>query len=90
MAVIKILGIFDLIAAMLLIAQISFDINSRIILSLAIYLWMKWFLFKEDPASVIDLLIGIYCIFSYILGPVAILSLPCAIFLGQKGIFSLI
>jgi len=86
---IKILGILDILAALWLIL-LNHGIGSlRIGFILGLYLILKGYVFKDDWASYIDIVAGIYLIFS-LFTTHWFLSYGFAIYLGQKAFFSLI
>lgn len=90
MSIIKLFGSLDILTALTLLISQFTDIHSRLIFTAALYLYLKGLLFLDDPASILDIIIGTYCIFIIFVGPVMLLTLPCTIFLLQKGIYSLI
>jgi uncharacterized membrane protein len=88
---VKILGIADIIATFLLFSKcLHFeDISHLFLITFAIYLLLKGFVFLTDIGSIIDILGGILLILSLFI------KLPCPIFwvvggfLGLKGFLSL-
>ena len=90
---IKLLGIIDIISAVLLFLLVFISIGQKIILIFAFYLIIKSLIFlisSKDIASIFDLAGGILLILSlFIILPKALL-IVVAILIFQKGILSLI
>lgn len=85
---IKLLGIIDLIIALIFIL-VQWDIGIKYAAIAAIYLIVKGIIFIFDIASVIDLITGVYLIL-VILGIHSAFSVIFIIWLAQKGFFSLL
>jgi hypothetical protein len=87
---IKLLGMGDIIAAILLF-MIAFNINpiERVIIFFAAYLIIKGVIFFTSIASGIDLISGILILSSLYLKVPSIILMIIATLLLQKGIFSL-
>ena len=84
----KILGILDILSAIWLIL-LHYDHGSiRIGLALGIYLIMKGYVFKGNWVSYLDILSGIYLIFS-LFTTHWFLSYVFAFYLAQKAVSSL-
>jgi len=91
---IKILGILDIISAILLVLVIfHISLNQKLVLFFAFYLIIKALVFllsSHDLASIIDLAGGTLLILSlFFILPITLL-LIVAVLLLQKGIFSLL
>ena len=88
--ILKILGLSDILAAILLIVH-GLDINLvSISWIFVIYLFLRSIIFIKSPASLIDVLIGIMFIF-IINGHInTILLILSILWLLQKGLFSLV
>ena len=84
----KTLGVFDILAGIMIILTIG-DIPFRLILGHSLYLILKGYIFKEDLLSLIDAGIGIYGIFALFI-PIPFLSIIAGIYLAGKGLYSLI
>ena len=90
---IKILGVADMIAALLFFfLGLKIAIPKAILLGFALYLIIKGILFIMDFASIIDIAIGVILLLFYfaIIPSAGVISFICAIFLAQKAFFSLI
>ncbi len=83
----KLLGIFDILAGIILILTIG-DIPFRLLLGHSIYLILKGYIFKGDLLSLIDAGIGVYGIFA-LLFPISFISILAGIYLVGKGTYSL-
>ena len=86
--IVQLFGLLDIIAA-LSVVLLKFDIFIWLSLVLGIYLIIKSLIFIKSLASWIDLICGIVIIISYI-GFFSILSWIVALWLAQKGLFSLV
>ena len=87
-AILKLMGVLDLVAVIVLVL-LHYHIGTwRITLLFAIYLLIKAFMFRGNIQSYIDGGIGIYMIF-LIFGLHSILTFVAAIYLLQKAVFSL-
>jgi hypothetical protein len=89
MIVIKFLGLMDLLTGLFIILGNYHAVSARILLLFLIYLIIKGVLFRGDIASFIDLGIAVYMII-LIFFPITIISFLAAIYLFQKGVFSLL
>ena len=89
MALVKIMGLLDLLTVFALIAYHLEIVSGRLLISFMLYLLFKGFLFREDPASNIDFIIAIYLLFALVFSPFLFLTVICSIYLFQKAIFSL-
>ena len=83
----KILGILDIIAALMFIFA-KLGIFKLMVVILALYLIVKALAFISDIASFIDLTSGVYLLL-ILLGVSPILSLLFFLWLLQKGLISL-
>ena len=83
----KLLGIFDILAGIMIILTLG-DIPFRLILGHSLYLMLKGYIFKGDLLSLIDAGIGIYGIFALLL-PIPFLSVIAGLYLVGKGTYSL-
>lgn len=86
----KILGLGDIFGAVLLVATAySLDIPRGLIITVAVYLFLKALAFLFDIGSVFDIIAGILLILSLsIVLPQMVLFIS-AVLVGTKGIFSL-
>lgn len=85
--IVKLLGIFDLIAAIIfLLAQ--WDILTKLGIVVAIYLIIKSLIFIKDFTSWIDLAAGIYLLL-VVFNIHSAFSVIFIFWLGQKAFFSL-
>jgi hypothetical protein len=87
MVFVKMLGFFDVIAAVMIILGQFHVIGWRILGICAAYLIIKGIIFLKDFASKIDILVGIYCLM-LIVKPIAIITVLASIYLAIKGFFS--
>lgn len=87
--VVFILGILDLFIALIILGAKSFP--EKVILFAAFYIILKGLVFamSSDIASYVDIAAGIYMVFIAAGFSVSFLSIIFAIFLAQKGLFSL-
>lgn len=85
---IKLLGVIDLLAAIVFIL-VQWDIGVKIGVIAAVYLIVKSLIFISDFTSWIDLIAGIYLVL-VLLGINSTFSFIFALWLLQKGIFSLL
>jgi uncharacterized membrane protein HdeD (DUF308 family) len=86
--ILKILGAVDLFAAAwLLLLHYGMD-GYRVGLMIGLWLVLKGFIFKGSWTSYIDMLAGIYMLFS-LFSTHWFLTYVFAIYLGQKAFFSL-
>ncbi|PIN77162.1 hypothetical protein COV15_02880 [Candidatus Woesearchaeota archaeon CG10_big_fil_rev_8_21_14_0_10_34_12] len=89
---IKILGILDILAAILFTISFFLKIPTLIMLIIVFYLVIKgvFFLMFLDLASILDLIAGILIFLSLNTQLSIILNVLIIIFLVQKGVFSLL
>ncbi|MBU3913370.1 MAG: hypothetical protein KKE50_04715 [Nanoarchaeota archaeon] len=90
--IVKILGIFDMLAALLFwVFGIFGIIPSNLILILAVYLLVKGLIFviSADVASVIDILVSLIMFLSLSFHIPQIIVITATLILIQKGAFSL-
>ena len=89
-AVLRVLGVLDLVGALLLLAHPI--VPKAVLLYFAMYLMFKggYFAFRYNIASIIDTAFGVYMIAVAYGFSVNILSLIGLIYLGQKGLVSLL
>ncbi|MBM3247583.1 hypothetical protein FJZ17_03550 [Candidatus Pacearchaeota archaeon] len=90
---IQILGILDIISAIVLVLRYFFEsLPDKIVWIFAIYLIVKGalFLLGRDFASIIDIFCGIILVFAVFIPISYGFMIFTAVFLIQKGIFSLI
>lgn len=87
--IIKLFGIFDLIAALIILMHTQVPVKA--ILVCAFYLLIKGalFIFMEDFASVVDVIVGIYALFLAYNLSIGLLTIVASLFLAQKGLLSL-
>lgn len=87
---VKILGIFDLIAALVVLAHTQFP--KMTLISIGAYLIIKGLLFalSNDIASYIDVAVGSYIVLLAFNLPIFLLTIASSIYLAQKGLLSLI
>jgi len=91
MIFVKFLGTMDFLSAIALIFSALRICPLRIALGFALYLFFKGIVFKDDPASLIDMGIGVLLIIVYFIGPWGIfgaLTFGGVLYLLQKTIFS--
>lgn len=88
--VLRILGILDLICALLMLANPI--IPRAVLMYFSMYLIFKggYFAFKYNVASILDTLAGIYMIAVAYGFSSGVLTLIAVIYLGQKGLISLL
>ncbi|MBW3002977.1 hypothetical protein KY328_05615 [Candidatus Woesearchaeota archaeon] len=88
MVAVKLMGLMDIIAVIVMVL-LHFSIGSwRITLAFALYLIFKGFAFRGNIHSMIDTAIGIYMIF-LLFGLHSILTFVPVIYLLQKALFSI-
>ena len=86
--VVKLLGIGDLLCA-IVVVLLHYDlIGWRIGFLFVCYLLIKGWLFREDLNSILDILCGLY-MFVMLFGLTTIVSWVVALYLFQKAVFSL-
>jgi hypothetical protein len=87
MVVVKILGFFDIVAAIIIVLA-GFHISHwKVLVFCAAYLGIKGLMFFKDIASKIDLVIGAYCLLA-IVYPVLFISIIAGAYLGVKAFMS--
>ena len=87
---VKFLGILDILAAGLLVgAAYQLAIPAGLVISFAVYLFLKALLFLLDIGSLFDIIAGILLILSLSLALPQILLFIFAALVGFKGILSL-
>ena len=62
----KVLGILDIIAALLLLAALSPDTPKGLVIVVASLICLKGFIFIFDPVSIFDVGVGILLFFEFI------------------------
>jgi len=87
--IIKLMGIIDLITALVLILIPFNIINWQGMIIGTLYLLLKSYLFKGDIASIIDGISGVYLFLTF-LGVTTIFTPIFGAYLIQKSIFSLL
>lgn len=88
MVFVKLLGILDIIAAIVMIL-LHYSVGTwRLTLLFAVYLLLKAFAFRGNVHSILDGAIGIYMIL-LLFGFHSFLTFVAAIYIFQKAIFSL-
>jgi hypothetical protein len=86
--VVRLLGIGDLLSA-IVVVLLHYDlIGWRVGLVFVAYLLIKGWLFREDLNSILDIFCGLY-MFVMLFGLTTIISWVVAIYLFQKAVFSL-
>jgi hypothetical protein len=85
---VKMLGVADLLSAVIVILLHYDFLGWRWALAVAAYLLIKGWLFRESIVSIIDLLCGIY-VFVMMFGLTTVVSWVVAVYLFQKACFSL-
>ena len=88
MFLIRFLAFFDVVAGVLLLLGPE-SVPLRLLLGHGLYLITKGYVFKGDFLSMMDLVIGFYCILALFL-PLGVLSVLAGAFLFGKGGFSFI
>jgi len=85
--VVKLLGIFDLLAALSIIL-LRFGVAKTMAIALAIYLIIKGAIYIKSVPSMVDIAAGIIMVLAFY-GWFSILTWVAAIWLTQKGVISL-
>ncbi|MFH1332156.1 MAG: hypothetical protein ABIH63_02625 [archaeon] len=85
--VVKLLGIFDLLAALSIIL-LRFGVAKTMAIALAIYLIVKGAIYIKSVPSMVDIAAGIIMVLAFY-GWFSILTWVAAIWLTQKGVISL-
>lgn len=86
---VKIMGLLDVASAVVMILYQYGSVNFRLLASFIAYLLIKFFMFRGDFASFLDLCIAIYMILMTFVG-VPILTWIAAIYLIQKALVGFI
>jgi len=86
--VVKLLGAMDVFSAVVVILVHYHLIGWRIGFLFVAYLLIKGWLFREDLNSVMDILCGLYLLVT-LFGFTTVIGWIVAIYLFQKGVFSL-
>lgn len=87
--IVKLFGIADLMTVIVILLLHFAWVPWNIGIAAAFYLCIKWYMFRGDIASVIDLFVGVYIIL-IMLGLKTFLTYIFAIYLFQKAVLSLI
>jgi hypothetical protein len=87
--IVKIMSLFDIATAIIMVLYQYGSVNFRLLVSFIAYLLIKFFMFRGDFASFLDLCIAIYMILMTFVG-VPIITWIAAIYLIQKAIVGLI
>ncbi len=86
--VVKLLGIGDLLAAVVVVMMHYDLVGWRIGLLFAAYLLIKGFMFKGDFSSILDMVCGAYIIIM-MFGLTTIVDWIVVLYLFQKSVFSI-
>ncbi|MBW2964549.1 hypothetical protein KY363_03745 [Candidatus Woesearchaeota archaeon] len=86
--VVKLLGVADLLAAVVVVLLHYQVIGWRIGIIFVAYLILKGWLFRVDINSIMDILCGLY-MFVMLFGFTTIITWVVVIYLFQKAVFSL-
>lgn len=89
MILVFILGLFDVIAGILILLEYFNLIGFNLLVFPIVYLIIKYFLFPESLISYFELLIAIYLLF-VLLGLKMFIAIIAGVFLIEKGIQSII
>lgn len=89
MILVKIMGIMDILSGLTIILFTYDLIGLKALLAFLVYLIVKGIAFRGDLASIGDFGISIYMIFMIFL-PLPLISFIVALYLFQKGIFSIL
>ncbi|MBT3405686.1 hypothetical protein HN419_00805 [Candidatus Woesearchaeota archaeon] len=89
MAILKAMGLFDLLAAALILMAHYGIFTWRPLFAAAAWLFLKAYIYKGDFASIIDFFCGIYIIM-LMFGLHSILTFIFAVYLIQKALVSMI
>ncbi|MCD6500915.1 hypothetical protein J7K42_02825 [bacterium] len=85
----KVLGILDIIAALLLLAALSPDTPKGLVIVVASLICLKGFIFIFDPVSIFDVGVGILLFLSlFIILPFLLLFIVAGVLI-VKGVLSL-
>ncbi len=87
---VKILGVFDLLAAALLVgAAYQVTLPYGLVIALAVYLFLKALMFLMDIGSLFDIMVGILLILSLSMSFPPLVFFIFAGLIGLKGFLSL-
>lgn len=89
MVLVKLLGLLDILAGAMVIAEGRFDLPTRVVLAGAGYLVIKGILFWRSITSWVDAAIGLLLLVLTII-TLPLISMIAGIYLIIKGIISLI
>lgn len=89
MFVVWLFGLLDLFGAVLLILQLFDNAPLRLVVGIALYLGVKAYLYRGDLFSIIDAFVGAYILLG-LLFPNIVLHILASMWLGVKGLYSLI
>ena len=89
MVLLKFMGLLDLAAAGVMLLMQFDSVPWRIGFIFAIYLIFKAVMFFHDFASILDLVVGVYTLIMLV-GFTSFFTYIFAIYLVQKGLFSLV
>ncbi len=85
----KLLGLFDLLAAAFLFLAASHVVPDRLVLVVAAALVLKGFMFRGGPVSALDVIIGLYLALTLVTGW-GLLSVLFGAYLALKGLYSFV
>ena len=85
----KLLGLFDLLAATILFLTTSHIIPGRLVFVVAAALILKGIVFRGGPVSAFDIIIGLYLILT-LATSWGLLNILFGIYLALKGIYSFV
>lgn len=83
--IVKLMSLFDILTAVVMILYQFGSVSFRLLLSFTAYLLIKFFMFRGDFASFIDLCIAIYMLFMLVF-PIPLITWIAAIYLIQKAV----
>jgi len=87
---VKILGIFDIFAAVILVAvSYDFAIAQGLIITFAVYLFLKAIIFLKDIGSLFDIIAAVLLVLSFFTAVPQIVFFVFAGLVGFKGLMSL-
>ena len=87
---VKILGVFDILAAVLLVgAGYQLAMPQGLVITAAVYLFLKALFFLKDIASFFDMIAGVLLILSLLTSLPALVFFIAAGLVGLKGIMSI-
>jgi hypothetical protein len=85
----KLLGLFDLLAAAMLFLAASHVIPGRFVFIVAAALVLKGFAFRGGPVSALDVIIGLYLLLT-LATSWGLLNVLFGAYLGLKGLYSFV